>query len=48
MRLKPCPPSRVKRYRALLKPRCNEGEGCPACWDKWRTVRRRGLLVMAP
>tara|TARA_B100000749_G_C18402917_1_gene455617 strand:+ start:291 stop:665 length:375 start_codon:yes stop_codon:yes gene_type:complete len=34
--MKPCSPSRVRRYKGIHKPRCNKGVGCEPCWTKWR------------
>lgn len=36
-----CVPSRVDRYKAKLKPKCNGGVGCRRCWDKWHVVNAR-------
>lgn len=46
MRVKNCCPSRVKRYRGLRAPRCNDGAGCSKCWVKWNAVKRTGLYVV--
>jgi hypothetical protein len=27
----------VNRYKGILKPRCNGGRGCDACWLKYAT-----------
>ena len=34
-RLKECSPSRVRAYKGIHKPCCNQGIGCGACWSKW-------------
>lgn len=39
---KACGWSRVERYKAIYKPRCNDGSGCKRCWDKWHIVNVRG------
>ncbi len=26
----------VKRYKGIHKPRCCGGDGCQACWDKYK------------
>lgn len=39
---KVCPPSRVRAYKGVHKPRCNSGLGCPECWDKWSAVNEVG------
>lgn len=33
-----CRPSVVKRYKAIREPRCNGGDGCARCWDKWHMI----------
>lgn len=38
-----CPLSRVERYKGLRQPRCNSGEGCYRCWEKYEKTKRRGL-----
>lgn len=35
-----CSPSRVKRYKGIREPRCQGGDGCPACWVKYRKAQR--------
>ena len=49
VKIKNCPPSRLKNYKGLIQPRCNDGAGCPACWAKYdskpaiaRRMHRRG------
>lgn len=37
-----CTPLKVRRYKAIRKPRCNLGFGCKRCWDKWHVVNVRG------
>lgn len=32
-----CRPSRVKLYQGTRRPRCNGGDGCEACWNKYYT-----------
>ena len=36
---KVCSPSRVRAYKGVHKPRCNDGLGCPECWSKWSAVK---------
>lgn len=40
-----CSPSRVARYTAKHKPRCNRGHGCPTCWAKWINVNPLAAVV---
>ena len=42
---KECSPSRVAKYQAKRKPRCNGGPGCKRCWDKWATVHRLAAII---
>jgi hypothetical protein len=37
-----CTPGRVRRYKGVHKPRCNDGIGCYRCWHKWHIVQNRG------
>lgn len=45
---KECGWARVERYKAIMKPRCNGGDGCRRCWDKWHIVNNRGGLDDRP
>jgi hypothetical protein len=39
---KECGWSRVERYQGKRKPRCNDGDGCKRCWDKYHIMNNRG------
>lgn len=32
---KACSWARVERYKGVMKPRCNGGDGCVRCWEKY-------------
>ncbi len=34
-----------KKYKGLYPPRCDDGFGCDACWEKWRVVKGKPELV---